>query len=42
VAGETELAIAFAETLREKPASCIYKNLNNSKPSEVINQVLEK
>ncbi|WP_018393449.1 VLRF1 family aeRF1-type release factor [Bacillus sp. 37MA] len=41
VAGETELAIAFAETLREKPASCIYKNLNNSKPGEVINQVLE-
>ena len=42
VAGETELAIAFAETLREKPASCIYKNLNNSKPHIIINQVLEK
>jgi hypothetical protein len=42
VAGETELAIAFSETLREKPASCIYKNLNNSKPNEIIHQVFEK
>lgn len=42
VSGETELAIAFAETLREKPASCIYKNLNNSKPQEIIHQVFEK
>lgn len=42
VAGEAEMANAFAETLRDLPASCIYKNLNNSKSSEVINQVLEK
>lgn len=42
VSGETELANAFAETLREKPASCIYKNLNNSKASDVIHQVFEK
>jgi len=42
VAGEAELAIAFSETLRDKPASCIYKNLNNSKPSDVIYQVFEK
>lgn len=42
VSGETEYAIAFSESLREKPASCIYKNLNNSKSAEVIKQVLEK
>ena len=42
VSGETELANAFAETLREKPASCIYKNLNNSKANDVIHQVFEK
>lgn len=42
VAGEAEMAKAFAETLREKPARCIHKNLNNSKSYEVIHQVLEK
>jgi hypothetical protein len=42
VSGETDLANAFAETLREKPASCIYKNLNNSKANDVIHQVFEK
>lgn len=42
VSGEAELAKAFAETLREKPASCIYKNLNNSKSHEIIHQVFEK
>lgn len=42
VSGETELANAFSETLREKPASCIYKNLNNSKAHDVIHQVFEK
>lgn len=42
VSGEADHANAFAETLREKPASCIYKNLNNSKPSDVIHQVFEK
>ena len=42
VSGEADLANAFAETLREKPASCIYKNLNNSKASDVIHQVFEK
>ncbi len=42
VAGEAELANAFAETLREKPASCIHKNLNNSKPYEILHQVFEK
>ncbi|MFJ7933360.1 VLRF1 family aeRF1-type release factor [Sporosarcina sp. NPDC096371] len=42
VAGEAELAKAFAEILREKPASCIHKNLNNSKPYEVLHQVFEK
>lgn len=42
VSGETELANAFAEILREKPASCIYKNLNNSKANDVIHQVFEK
>ena len=42
VAGETELAIAFSEILRKKPTSCIYKNLNNSKTSDVIHQVFEK
>ena len=42
VVGETELAIAFAETLREKPASTLYKNLNNSSPNDVLHQVFEK
>lgn len=42
VAGETELAIAFSEILPEKPASCVYKNLNNSKPADIIHQVFEK
>ena len=42
VSGEADLANAFAETLREKPASCIYKNLNNSKPNDVLHQVFEK
>jgi len=42
IAGEADLANHFAETLRDKPASCIYKNLNNSKPSEIIKQIFEK
>lgn len=42
ISGETEMANAFAEILREKPASCIYKNLNNNKASDVIHQVFEK
>lgn len=42
ISGETDAANAFAETLREKPASCIYKNLNNSKTNDIIHQVFEK
>lgn len=42
VVGEADHANAFAEILREKPASCIYKNLNNSKPNDIIHQVFEK
>lgn len=42
ITGETDVANSFAETLREKPASCIYKNLNNNKTSEIISQVFEK
>ena len=42
IAGEAELANAFSETLRDKPVSCIYKNLNNSKVNEVIHQIFEK
>lgn len=42
VSGETDLANAFADILREKPASCIHKNLTNSKASDVIHQVFEK
>jgi hypothetical protein len=42
VSGEADHANAFAEVLREKPASCIYKNLNNSKPNDIIHQVFEK
>lgn len=42
VAGEAEMANAFAESLRDLPVSCIYKNLNNSKASDVIHQVFEK
>lgn len=42
VSGEADLAKAFAETLREKPVSCIHKNLNNSKPAEILHQVFEK
>ncbi|MCZ2256915.1 VLRF1 family aeRF1-type release factor [Sporosarcina sp. G11-34] len=42
ISGEIDLANAFAETMREKPASCIYKNLNKSKTNDVIHQVFEK
>ena len=42
ISGEIDLANAFAEVLREKPASCIYKNLNKSKANDVIHQVFEK
>ena len=42
VTGETEMANAFAEIMREKPASCIYKNLNNSKASIIMHEVFEK
>lgn len=42
IAGEAEMANAFADSLREIPTSCIYKNLNNSKTNEIIHQVLEK
>ena len=42
ITGEADLANAFSETLNEKPASCIYKNLNNSKPNEILHQVFEK
>ena len=42
VAGEAEMANAFAESIRDVPASCIHKNLNNSKPQDVVHQVFEK
>ena len=42
VTGETELAKAFSESMHEKPKSTIHKNLNNSKPHEIISQILEK
>ncbi|MEI4769161.1 VLRF1 family aeRF1-type release factor [Psychrobacillus sp. FJAT-51614] len=42
VAGEAEMANAFAESIRDIPASRIYKNLNNSKANDVIHQVFEK
>ncbi|MFF2753150.1 VLRF1 family aeRF1-type release factor [Psychrobacillus sp. NPDC058041] len=42
VAGEAEMANAFAESLRDLPSSCIYKNLNKSKPNEVVHQIFEK
>ena len=42
ISGEIELANTFAETMREKPASCIYKNLNKRKANDVIHQVFEK
>lgn len=42
VAGEAEMANAFTDSLRDLPASCIYKNLNNSQSRDVIHQVFEK
>lgn len=42
ITGEVEAANSFAEILPEKPASCIYKNLNNSKANDIISQVFEK
>lgn len=42
LSGEVDAANAFAETLGQKPASCIYKNLNNSKAADIIHQVFEK
>ncbi|CAM3142784.1 VLRF1 family aeRF1-type release factor [Filibacter tadaridae] len=42
IAGEAELANSFAKTLREKPQSCIYKNLNNVAAGKVLAAVFEK
>ncbi|MDI2586822.1 VLRF1 family aeRF1-type release factor [Psychrobacillus sp. NEAU-3TGS] len=42
VAGEAEMAKAFTDSIRDLPASCIHKNLNNSKSNEIIHQIFEK
>lgn len=42
VAGEAELANAFAETLPQKPESCLHKNLHKRDPSVILHEVFEK
>ena len=42
VIGETEHAKSFSSALNKKPTSCIYKNLINSSPGQIIHEVFEK
>ncbi|MGI2327885.1 VLRF1 family aeRF1-type release factor [Planococcus sp. YIM B11945] len=42
VVGEAEPAKAFSKVLQKKPASCLYKNLSNSAPGQIIHEVFEK
>jgi hypothetical protein len=42
VVGETEHAKSFAKTLPKKPSSCVYKNLINSAPGQILHEVFEK
>jgi hypothetical protein len=42
IVGETEQAKAFAKGLPKKPSSCIYKNLVNANPGQIIHEVFEK
>ena len=42
VGGETEHAKSFAKVLMKKPNSCVYKNLINSSPGQILHEVFEK
>lgn len=42
IAGEAVWANSFSKVLRQKPDSCIHKNLINVEPSKVLNQVFER
>ncbi|WP_142826993.1 VLRF1 family aeRF1-type release factor [Planococcus soli] len=41
VVGETEHAKSFAKVLQKKPASCVYKNLINNSPGQILHEVFE-
>lgn len=42
VVGETEHAKSFSKVLMKKPESCVYKNLINSAPGQILHEVFEK
>jgi len=42
IAGEAEWANSFSKVLRDKPQSCLYKNLINVEPTKVLHQVFER
>ncbi|RNF40153.1 VLRF1 family aeRF1-type release factor [Planococcus salinus] len=42
IVGEAEHAKSFSRALQKKPNSCIYKNLINSQPSNILHEVFEK
>lgn len=42
IVGEAEHAKTFAKALPNKPTSCIYKNLINVAPGQIIHEVFEK
>ena len=42
VVGEADHAKSFAKSLQKKPASCVYKNLINSAPGNILHEVFEK
>ncbi|MCM3610198.1 VLRF1 family aeRF1-type release factor [Planococcus sp. MERTA32b] len=42
IVGETEHAKSFSKVLQKKPESCVYKNLINSSPANILHEVFEK
>ncbi|HSJ37665.1 MAG TPA: VLRF1 family aeRF1-type release factor [Planococcus sp. (in: firmicutes)] len=42
VVGDAEHAKSFAKSLPKKPESCVYKNLINSSPGNILHEVFEK
>lgn len=42
VVGEAEHAKSFAKALNNKPTSCVFKNLSNTNPGQIIHEVFEK
>lgn len=42
IVGETEHAKSFSKVLQKKPESCVFKNLINSAPGNILHEVFEK